>query len=175
MALIYAIIHNDITSVKILATNQVDINMRYLYESELQSPLHIAVRHGHLEIAKILIDNGANVNTKSAKTGHSPLYIAANLNNLEIMELLLTSTPFGTKADVNITDYGGWTPLHIACRNNNLTAVQLLLNHQANIEMVTNWGETPLSLTTSSAIKELLTHYTDDEIKEPGDEYQINS
>lgn len=54
-------------------------------------PLHEACIHGHLEIANMLIHNGANVNDRGGSNcdGITPLYDAASNGHLEVVQLLL--------------------------------------------------------------------------------------
>lgn len=68
---------------------------------------------GHLEITKILLSYGANVNI-TGNSGVSPLYSAASESDEEIMKLLISSG-----ADVNAQTLGGWTALHQASFNSN--------------------------------------------------------
>ena len=48
-------------------------NHRQQYEGELLDPLHIASKNGHAGIVKLLIDNGANVNSHDAISFINPL------------------------------------------------------------------------------------------------------
>lgn len=58
--------------------------------------LHIACREGNLEIAKILIDNGGNVNIQDNE-GWTPLMRASIANNSDLVEYLLLK---GAKANL---------------------------------------------------------------------------
>ena len=73
-----------------------------------QTPLHVAAFNDHLDVAKLLLANKADVNAK-ASNGSTPLHLAAAKGNKEIVDLLLASG-----ADVNVTDHDGWSPLHSA-------------------------------------------------------------
>ncbi|MDX5508193.1 MAG: ankyrin repeat domain-containing protein [Wolbachia endosymbiont of Hylaeus sinuatus] len=52
------------------------------------TPLHYAAVHGYVEIAKYLIDNGANVNAQD-QDEHIPLYFAVTNDNKELAKLLI--------------------------------------------------------------------------------------
>ena len=64
-----------------------------------------AAKHGHNEIAELLIENGADVSAKSLK-GLTPLHYAAANGHKEIAELLIAKG-----ADVNAKSEDGWIPL----------------------------------------------------------------
>ena len=53
------------------------------------TPLIVAIGYGLVEIVKLLIENGANVNTVEVDEALTPLMIAAEAGNESIVELLL--------------------------------------------------------------------------------------
>ena len=69
--------------------------------------LHEAGRHGHVEVAKWLIENGANINA-TAYNKFTPLHVTSNPR---IVEMILARKPIISK------DSGGDTPLQKATRN----------------------------------------------------------
>ncbi|XP_026742058.1 tonsoku-like protein [Trichoplusia ni] len=73
-------------------------------------PLHEACIHGHIEIANILINNGANVNDRGGVNcdGITPLYDAASNGHLDVVQLLLEKGAIPSLK----TDFGE-TPLHV--------------------------------------------------------------
>ena len=73
------------------------------------APLHSAASFGHgPEVAAALIQAGAHVNARNA-TGATPLHLAANTENTDILKVLLEAG-----ADVSVRDYNGRTPLEAA-------------------------------------------------------------
>ena len=73
-----------------------------------------ASRLGSIEVARVLLDAGAEVNQIS-RYGWSPLLAATQNRNYQLAKFLLERG-----ADVNIANKGGWTPLYLATDNRNL-------------------------------------------------------
>jgi ankyrin repeat protein len=98
-----------------------------------------AIQRGYLEVAKCLIDRGADVN-KANNSGGTPLSAASCNGHLEVVRALL-----GAKAEVNKADIGGWTPLYWASIQGHLEIVRALLDAKAEVNKADNRGMTPLS------------------------------
>ena len=101
--------------------------------------LQVASRHGHLEIVKFLIENGAAVNAVEIDN-RSALHFATIRGHLSIMRFLLENN-----AEVNLRKRLGLTPLHVVAQQSRETdLVQVLLDHGADIEAPDDRGDTPL-------------------------------
>lgn len=57
---------------------------------------------------------------------------------------------------LNEGDVNGWTALHLAVRAGNIEVVELLLRYGADASLMTNGGDTPLSLSVVDDVTELL-------------------
>mmetsp|Transcript_33904 Transcript_33904/g.64797 ORF Transcript_33904/g.64797 Transcript_33904/m.64797 type:complete len:179 (-) Transcript_33904:459-995(-) len=86
------------------------------------TPLHYAAREGQLECVNLLIERGANVDSKTRAGGATALHRAAYMGHTEIIKSLLRSG-----ADPNSQDSDGETPLHKASSRGHASAVQELL------------------------------------------------
>ncbi len=106
------------------------------------SPLLLAARKGHTEIAKLLIKAGSHTNAKN-KTGWTPLHIAAGYGRTEATKLLIEG-----RAEANAKDKDGWTPLHIAAWLGHIETVKVLVEARANIEAKGGNDWTPLHVAT---------------------------
>jgi ankyrin repeat protein len=113
-----------------------------------KTPLHHAVRTGNGEIARYLIERGADINLTDTEN-ESPLHYAASSGNLDMAKLLLEKGATSLNAPT-LVKYGGsvgkWTPLHYACLKGHPEMVKLLLDHGADIEARDGYERTPLIL-----------------------------
>lgn len=75
--------------------------------SEIGTPLIQAVIGGHCEIAKLLIEKGADINKPSKSDGKAPLHWAVFYGRDDIVDLLVKQG-----AGINIKDKKGKTPLY---------------------------------------------------------------
>jgi ankyrin repeat protein len=118
---------SDTAKVRLLLAKRAKVNARSLLG---ETPLLIAAAYdGSLETARLLIENGADVNARD-KGGVSALENAAGNNNVALARLLIEKG-----ADVNNADAGGSTPLMQAAGSDERDAatVKLLLEHGAKV------------------------------------------
>lgn len=87
------------------------------------TPLHFAAYRNKVEIAKVLLARGADVNL--TRGGYTPLYLAVERGHVEMVELLLESG-----ASVNISGLEK-TPLQYAEEYGHKEVVQVLREHGA--------------------------------------------
>ncbi|KAL3125270.1 hypothetical protein niasHT_000681 [Heterodera trifolii] len=120
--------------VELLLEKGADPNEPVILEANDQrmnmTPLYSAVRHANLELCRVLIARGANVDlgTDSAIT---PLMIAAcDRSQTEIVTFLVENG-----ANINLQNGDGATALMYACYQGNVDIVRLLLSHGANVEL----------------------------------------
>jgi ankyrin repeat protein len=107
-----------------------------------KTPLHLALELGHADIAKYLIEQGADINLKD-KDKSAPLHNAAYLGNLEIVDILLKKGA----VSLNEGNFRGQTPLHFACERGLPEVANRLLDAGADIEARDMIGRTPLMTT----------------------------
>ena len=103
--------------------------------------LFVAAEEGNKALARILLDAGANVNTRD-RNGLAPLDVAVlNGRDLEFLELL-----FNRGAQVNGKTTRGETPLHQAARGGHKDAAELLFVKGADVNAKTTDGWTALAI-----------------------------
>lgn len=73
--------------------------------------LHFACKNGHESIAKLLLNNGADIHSRT-ENGATPLHFACeNGHDSTVQPLLING------ADINSRTVNEATPLHFACKN----------------------------------------------------------
>lgn len=106
--------------------------------------LHMAIRHGHENVANLLLLNKANPNTQTVNGKISPLHLACQKGSIQIVTSLLNAN-----ANVNILTTNFHAPLHISAANKFPDIVKKLLAKQANPNIqIPDSGESPLYLAT---------------------------
>ena len=114
------------------------------------TPLHWAAWNGRVEVVRMLIGAGADVNLKD-NDGWAPLHRAARLGNVEIAQMLIDA-----KADLNVQDKWEQTPLHRAARSWNVEIVRMLIDAGARKDIRDEWGRLPYDLAQTRQLKNLL-------------------
>ena len=111
----------------------VDPNDPYLEDGEYGYPLHAAAANGHILVAALLLERGANVNAQGFRLG-TALHFAVYQGHAFIAALLIA---WG--ADINaISNVEGGlmaTPLEIAAANGQTACVKYLLDHGADVNL----------------------------------------
>src|SRR6266404_1409683 len=124
------------------------------------TPFHATVYNGHIEVAKLLSQHGADVNAVSTRNKQTPFLLASYSGHLAIAKWLLNYN-----ADVNYQDGDGLTPLHVAVVNGHLDIVQLLLAQNVEVNSRNNDRYTPLLLASEygnvDIVQLLLNHNAD--------------
>lgn len=156
-----AIETGELSKVRMLIEQDKGIINEFIYDSRADkpSPLMIACNNGALEIAKYLLDSGANPNLQR-NGGPLPIIFAANKGSKEIVELLIVSG-----ADVDGRTTTGATALVNAAALGRLEIAKVLLEHGADQTLSMSTGSpatpigkdlTPLKLAAEGGYKEIV-------------------
>jgi uncharacterized protein len=170
-ALLYAARDNNMDAARTLVETGANVNQ--VEEAEKLSPLVIAIVNGHYELAKYLVDHGADPNVATVQ-GVAALYAVMDVEwvphnwfpepvtaqekvkYLDLMKDLiehganvnarLVKKPWfrTTSHDASWVDVPGATPFWRAAQACDLTAMQFLLDHGADPNIATEAGVTPL-------------------------------
>ena len=94
---------------------------------------------GQVEAARLLIERGADVRTRSVESGATPLHEAALKGHAEMVELLLEKG-----AEIGAKDASGATALDEALRFRHARVVEVLMAHGAGMAAPTQMKEAVL-------------------------------
>lgn len=135
-----AVLSDSIESVvSVLARPSVDLDQRGQMGV---TPLFIAATRGQSEIARILLNQGANVSAVS-EYGLSALALAAHEGHLGVTRVLIEA---GAHLEVTSLDIMGSTPLHLAAEGGHSEVIAALIEANANPDSRRNDGSTPIYL-----------------------------
>lgn len=126
--------------------------------------LHIARNLKDIEVAELLLQNGADVDMRD-KDGKTALHHASVKGMEEMVELLLQY-----QAHVNLGDNFGWVPLHLAINVMKVEVLKVLLEHGADVNMKDPNGKAALHLVgpagRADVVELLLQHGPDINLKD---------
>jgi ankyrin repeat protein len=123
---LYEAIKNwDTEAVKRFIAQGVPVNEPDAWDSA-DLPLHHAAQLGFVDIAEILLDNGADINAAVGQQKFTPLHKAVFYENMEMVRFLLRR-----RAKVNPRDHTGQTPLDWAPKVSKPELREFLKKHGA--------------------------------------------
>lgn len=106
-----------------------------------ENVLHWAVTHRQHPFMTMLIEKGAEMNTRDSK-GRTAVYIAVENGDPVAIGILFATSE---KPDLNIAEKSrGWTPLHFAAAYGHWKMVKNLLKLGARVDAVDKYGDTAL-------------------------------
>lgn len=144
--LMAAVTQGDADSVRELLARGAEVDERYPIVNgfnDAHTPLLVAARDGHTEIARMLLEAGADVNASEPTFGAVPLHKAVYNGHAELTRLI-ASWP-----GVNLNFQGatnGYTPLHDAIWHGYEECAQALLDAGVDISLRGHDGKTPEDL-----------------------------
>ncbi|MGB6340817.1 MAG: ankyrin repeat domain-containing protein [Candidatus Aminicenantaceae bacterium] len=111
---------------KLLIANGLDVNAKSTASGETKdiTPLHAAAGKGNIEVAEVLIRNGAELEARLSQNQNTPLHLAVRNNHKAAVALLIDKG-----ADVNAKSKRGETPLDLAISNGHKELAEILSKH----------------------------------------------
>ena len=142
------------------------------------TPLHLAARHGHYEVVKVLLEFSSDLEIDVNAldfNGMTPFIRALAHGHLQVVKLMIDQSrmyhiDLRIKEDIQFSN--GMTPLHLAARHGHDKVVKLLLEFSSDLEIDVNAldlnGMAPLHLAARhghyDVVKVLLEFSCDSEI-----------
>jgi len=128
--------NGDLKTVKTILTS--DPSKLNALDEEKYTPLHWACIRGHWDVARHLIEMGADLNIQGGDGG-TPLNWAVHHDNVEIAKLMIDKG-----AKLNIQNQWGMTELHTAIWRGNIHVVEYLLDQGSDPMIKTKEGWTAM-------------------------------
>ena len=122
-----AAMRGDLDAVQELLSRQADVNAA---QGDGTTALHWAAYRDDVEMARLLVEAGADVAVKTRLGDLTPLFVAAKNGTAETIELLAEAG-----ADINSTNANGTTPLMLAAASGKVDAVKVLFEHGAEVKV----------------------------------------
>lgn len=138
MTLIEAVKQQRLQMVKDLIDNGADVNQT---DDSGATPLHWAANKGYEAIAKVLINNGAEVDAVDNNFYATPLLWASYDGSLAVVKVLVNNG-----ADVNMVNSMGNTALHNCAIQGYPNIAKLLLKNAIDVSIVNYDGKTALEI-----------------------------
>ena len=120
------------------------------------TPLHAASVKGYLDVASLLLKNGADPDSRDNNL-RAPLYRVSQGGQLVMVESSLKTARLlvNSSANVNVTNGEGWTPLHAVARRGHCGIAELLLEAGASLDVRNEDQETPLHVACRDGKQEI--------------------
>ena len=110
-----------------------------------QTALHLALEHGRLDVAKILVGGNGIALRIPDRHGCTPLHLAAAFEHLDLVKMLINTDSVA----LNPKNNAGLTPLHTAASKGYIEIVKLLVEKPGlELNLQDEHGETPLHTAT---------------------------
>lgn len=125
----------------LLALTEKGIDANYIYDSNGTTLLHIASDKGDIDLVKLLLRRGADVNARTHDLHHCPIHMAIMAGHRDVINELV-------KAGSKITHYSqnGYAPLHLATLGSYKNIVEMLLGYGVDVNMVSGHGNSSLHI-----------------------------
>lgn len=127
--------NGDIATVGLFLGCRINVDTR---DERGWTPLTISAFNGNEDIARLLIQSGADMHAQD-NAGYGPMHWAAFKGYTSVLRLLISK-----QADVNARSKHGWTPLLQAATRGHLVACAVLISAGADVNLSSNDGWTPL-------------------------------
>lgn len=142
---------NDTARVGRIISSTRIINVNAQQDPVGETALHKAAERGNIEVVRMLLEAGADVNL-TTRDSEGPLHISAYYGYLEVAKLLLDSgAKVGEKTATN-----GFAPIHLSVYKRHLSVTELLAGRGANVCDRTDDGRTAITMARRTGLQEFI-------------------
>jgi len=168
--LFYGVKNGNYTVCKYLIEKGADVNQIYTHNNTNITSLHLACYKNNMRVAKLLIQNGANLNAQD-NDDNTPLLIATMNNNVELVKTLLDAEPSASASAApsaivysTLDEHNnlGYTPLNIACEKGNRELIELFVSRGADLSHAMNDGYKAIHQLCQKERRDLIAYLIDE-------------
>lgn len=112
--------------IELLASNNID-EVKKLIKNDIkqrEEVINIAYVNGYNDVINILLEGLRNINDRYRRNGNSLLHFACQRGHYDVTQYLICRG-----ADMNLTNYYGYTPLHMAIEREDIQIIEYLFNY----------------------------------------------
>jgi ankyrin repeat protein len=146
--LIYAVEREKLEVVKLFLKHGANPN---LHGSSRQTAIHIAVLADNERLLEVLVDNGADIESKGFRHENTALHLASYHGLSNMVEKLIIYGAF-----INSLNMQKETPLMQAVQGEHVQITSLLLKAGANLEFIDQRGRTALTMAKKAGNGDLI-------------------
>ncbi|KAH9577508.1 Ankyrin repeat-containing domain [Trypanosoma melophagium] len=119
--------------------------------ADRETPLYIACFNGKLDVALVLLDEGADIDARNGTDGETALHVAARTGNCALINILVERG-----AGLNPQNIRKETPLYLAAKGGYHNAVYHLLKAGVNTNICDIDGKSPLYIASEKGHKHVV-------------------
>lgn len=138
-----AVQDDDLTNLRFFLSDGADIDLR---NEQGHTLLHVAILENRLQVARLLLDAGADADMHGGSAGYTPLHFTAYKKNSEMTLMLLEYTE-----QLERTDHQNMTPLQLAAFMGCKDVVAALAQAGADYNRTDVSGHTPANIAQQRA------------------------
>lgn len=146
--LLCAVNYGSFDTVQYLIEKNFQVNMPSSYDGK--TPLHLAAERNRFDVFKLLVSNGACLESIDKYT-NTILHVAAKSGSKEMIQFIIANS----KQNIDTQNDFGQTPLHIAAEAQRDEIIKLLVLKQADIKLNNCYGNNTLHYIASYGSSEL--------------------
>lgn len=149
--------NQSISFIELLISHGADVNV---LTNNGQSVIHFAAANKHQKVLEALLKYGLNVDAKGKDGNFTPLFNAVWSNRYDNVKLLLD-----WQANVNERIINSQIVLHVAVDQKHARIVDVLLEHGSDINVLDDYGNTPLTISLYQIAESVNSDWSDDDME----------